>query len=1045
MQGGQKNFLLFIVCLLLFSATTDVFAQEPQFLFKWGSLCQISTSIGCIDPDGSGPLELGDGQFLIPQGIATDSSGNIYVADFDNHRIQKFNNTGTFLTKWGSLGTGDGQFDSPAYVAIDSTGNVYVTDMRNHRIQKFTSDGVFLTKWGSFGSGDGQLYFPRGIAVDFSGNVYVADTSNHRIQKFSSLGTFIAKWGSSGAGDGQFSFPTDVSVNPSGDVYVADSANNRTQKFTTDGTFITKWGTSGSGDGQFSFPKGITADFSGNVYVTDYGNYRVQKFTGSGDFIAKWGSVCQISTGIGCIDPDGSGPLELGDGQFVFPVGIVVGLSGNIYVVDSGNNRIQVFRGADQLPKLSDLGQFKSDGVITILESGTTTESTIVFKAAVSNPNNDQVKLQVELKPFDQLFDGLDLVESLLVSSGSEATTTKENLIDGRYHWRARAVDIGGNASGWREFGVAGNVDFEVKLVPLYTQRISPYPSETETTDWASLDYAEGAVGDYDCGSTISDCGCAITSAVMLMRYYGITKGADGQDVTPGNINAWLNAHQGYIEGNIKWPKVWEYSAHPQNAVRLQFDDAINFKDTATLDEYVQALKPTILYNFSFGHFLAADGKLSTTYTIKDPAFYNTKHLASTSTTPFVRNYNNHFDGLRLFSTSTAELAGIFLSLASPAELLVTDPNGQRAGKDPVSGIVYDEIPGGSYFQEGLSSDALETPPPPHEVKHLWISQPVIGQYNIKVVGTNSGSYVFDSLVYDAQEQSHTQTFSGNTQSGLVSEYILNFTPQQPENITVQLISERIDECLTLDGDAGSSGCPAKIELSSFEKISNSAGVPELVGPEDAVRYTAPVVEGQRGTTEVRAKLYDEDTLLNLLGSPKRIPLDRLCAVFDDPSKDVALINHLVKTTDTEGRYFFGVPSATTTYALIESVKETIAGQEKRVCVLETVLPRHFDRTTNIASREVNKITVTTRKMHTGEILVEKRAGHTSQILFAGESLWSLVENFLGNRSTTTIYKTVKKVAEFNNIAIPEWGFYGGQIDARKLRAGLIIDTSLFE
>ncbi len=69
-------------------------------------------------------------------------------------------------------------------MAVDSSGNVYVSDIGNSRIQKFTSTGTFITKWGSGGSGDGQFYYPFGVTVDSSGNVYVADTFNNRIQKF---------------------------------------------------------------------------------------------------------------------------------------------------------------------------------------------------------------------------------------------------------------------------------------------------------------------------------------------------------------------------------------------------------------------------------------------------------------------------------------------------------------------------------------------------------------------------------------------------------------------------------------------------------------------------------------------------------------------------------------------------------------------------------------------------------------------------------------------------------------------------------------------
>jgi tripartite motif-containing protein 71 len=121
-----------------------------------------------------------------PHGIAVDASGNIYVADTLNHRIQKFDSSGNLVTKWGSEGTGDGQFISPIGVAVDTSDNVYVADSDNHRMQKFNSDGTFLAKWGSYGTGDGQFNYPTGVAVDASGNVYVADSSNDRIEKFNS-------------------------------------------------------------------------------------------------------------------------------------------------------------------------------------------------------------------------------------------------------------------------------------------------------------------------------------------------------------------------------------------------------------------------------------------------------------------------------------------------------------------------------------------------------------------------------------------------------------------------------------------------------------------------------------------------------------------------------------------------------------------------------------------------------------------------------------------------------------------------------------------
>src|SRR5829696_3106765 len=182
------------------------------------------------------------------------------------------------LTKWGGPGSGEGQFHRPEQVATDAAGNVYVADADNDRIQKFTASGDFLTKWGSLGSGDGQFNLPELIATDAAGNVYVADSQNDRIQKFTASGVFLTKWGSLGSGDGQLNGPAGVATDPAGDIYVSEAGNDRIQKFTASGLFLLKFGSAGSGDGQFDSAEGIATDCRGNVYVADANDHRIQKF-----------------------------------------------------------------------------------------------------------------------------------------------------------------------------------------------------------------------------------------------------------------------------------------------------------------------------------------------------------------------------------------------------------------------------------------------------------------------------------------------------------------------------------------------------------------------------------------------------------------------------------------------------------------------------------------------------------------------------------------------------------------------------------------------
>lgn len=274
-----------------------------------------------------GSLGTGDGQFNTPAGVAADNLGNLFVVEYQNHRLQKFTIDGAFLYKWGSQGSGNGQFQFPSGIAIDKSNYVYVSEQTGNCVKKFQPGGFFVTKWGSSGSGDGQFNVPAYIAVDRSADVvYVSDFNNNRIQKFTSGGSYLSKWGGMGSGDGQLYRPMGVAVDGSGYVYVSDGGNNRIQKFTSGGSFVAKWGSEGTGDGQLRSPDGIAADYAGHIYVADELNYRIQKFNSDGAFMTKWGS-------------QGSG-----DGQFKNPDGVAVDDMGFVYVADKFNHRIQKFQ-----------------------------------------------------------------------------------------------------------------------------------------------------------------------------------------------------------------------------------------------------------------------------------------------------------------------------------------------------------------------------------------------------------------------------------------------------------------------------------------------------------------------------------------------------------------------------------------------------------------------------------------------------------------------------------------------------------------------------
>jgi tripartite motif-containing protein 71 len=217
-----KSLFVALIIFILFGSTNgSVLGQEESYSFV--------KSFG-----GSGK---GEGQLELPHGVNIDSSGNVYVVDTNNFRVQKFDSNGKFIMAWGSEGEGDGQFLHGHDIAIDSSGNSYVTDVlveegTNHaRVQKFDSNGKFIMMWGSRGSEKGQFEDMHGIDVDSSNNVYVADSNNNRIQKFDSNGKFITMWGSKGEDEGQFLHPHGIAVDSSGNVYIASKDIPNIQKF----------------------------------------------------------------------------------------------------------------------------------------------------------------------------------------------------------------------------------------------------------------------------------------------------------------------------------------------------------------------------------------------------------------------------------------------------------------------------------------------------------------------------------------------------------------------------------------------------------------------------------------------------------------------------------------------------------------------------------------------------------------------------------------------------------------------------------------------
>ena len=314
--------------------------------------------------DGSG----GSARFWNPYGVDVDSNGYVYVADKGNHKIRKITPGGVVstLAGTGSTGSTDGSggsasFYYPQSVAVDSSGYVYVADMNNQKIRKITPGGVVSTLAGdgSLGLTDGPggsatFNYPQSVAVDSNGYVYVADSFNRRIRKITPDGVVstLAGSGAQGSTDGSggsasFDYPQSVAVDSSGYVYVADMNNQKIRKITPGGVVSTLAGDGslGSTDGpgsiaRFENPTGVAIDLSGNIFVTE-GNIFLTEANGNRIRKITPGGVVSTLAGTGSIgSTDGPGASA----TFSSPYRIAVDLSGNLYVADTGNNKIRKMR-----------------------------------------------------------------------------------------------------------------------------------------------------------------------------------------------------------------------------------------------------------------------------------------------------------------------------------------------------------------------------------------------------------------------------------------------------------------------------------------------------------------------------------------------------------------------------------------------------------------------------------------------------------------------------------------------------------------------------
>ena len=346
-----------------------------------------------------------------PSAVTADSSGNIYIPDPSNYRIRKIAAATGIISTVAGNGTnsfsGDGGLATNASmqgangVAVDGSGNIFIADTYDNRIRKVSaSTGIITTIAGngtSGFSGDGgpatsaELKGPTGIALDSSGNIYIGDTSNNRVRKITVATGIISTVAGSGNGSVFYSgdggpatsacmyYPHGIALDASGNIYIADGNNQRIRKVTISTGVITTIAGSGvqgySGDGsaataaKLNYPLSVAVDSNGNVYVGDGSNQRIRKITPS------TGVITTIAgNGTGGFVGD-SGPAT--SAEIYGANGIALDSSANLYIADTGNQRIRMVGALAPAKAVPTLGLTSS--VNPLLYGGTS-----VFTASIS-------------------------------------------------------------------------------------------------------------------------------------------------------------------------------------------------------------------------------------------------------------------------------------------------------------------------------------------------------------------------------------------------------------------------------------------------------------------------------------------------------------------------------------------------------------------------------------------------------------------------------------------------------------------------------------
>ncbi|HTM47440.1 MAG TPA: NHL repeat-containing protein, partial [Bryobacteraceae bacterium] len=373
---------------------------------------EVSYSVQTV----AGSSVVGDGSAAVnaqlsdAQCLAVDRSGNVYIADPDNHRVRRVNPQGIIQTVAGQGYpgfSGDGgpasqaRLNAPYGLATDAAGALYIADLGNNRVRKVTPDGVITTVAGTgqaASGGDGskapeaQLNGPRNVAVDSAGNLYISEFMGHRIRLVTADGMIWTLAGTGVAGTrgeeiaatlSELAYPAGLYLDFTGTLFIADSGNKRIRA-----VYNGVMRTLPVPGAELILPTGVASDAAGGLYIADGGSHRLYRRLFSGAVLPVAGAMTlesareAISDGRGnlliadghrvrLLTAAGGTAIFAGDGSFGYrgdgaaatasvlngPSGVAVDRDGNLFIADTRNHRIRKISSSGVISTFAGTGQ----------------------------------------------------------------------------------------------------------------------------------------------------------------------------------------------------------------------------------------------------------------------------------------------------------------------------------------------------------------------------------------------------------------------------------------------------------------------------------------------------------------------------------------------------------------------------------------------------------------------------------------------------------------------------------------------------------------